>query len=153
MGSRYYRLAIRALFLHIPNLMKAELLPLIFGALICLIGIAIGFDAMRPAVFRPQRERRRRVRAEINPTGQLLVGAGTFCLGAALVGRDTWRLGTLVVFAGIALLLAGAVMSREYLKELMLFRGASRRSDESEKQPEALPDTDDPKRQGTLRIR
>ncbi len=59
--------------------------------------------------------------------GQLLLGAGTICMGAALMGRDTWKFSNIVVFAGIALMIAGGIMNREFLKELMLFRGAARR--------------------------
>lgn len=130
--------------------MRAEHIPVIVGALICLIGIAICFDAMQPHLILPRRERRRRVRTETNQTGQILVGLGVICLGAALMGRDTWKLGTVVVFAGIALLIAGAVMNREYLKEMMLFRGAARRSDKGDDPPEAKR-PDGPA--GSMRIR
>ncbi len=48
-------------------------------------------------------------------------------MGAALMGRDTWKFTTIVIFAGAALFIAGGIMNREFLKELLLFRGAARR--------------------------
>jgi len=48
-------------------------------------------------------------------------------MAAALIGRDTWRWGTIAVLAGITLLVFGAILNRTYLKEVLLFRGAARR--------------------------
>jgi hypothetical protein len=48
-------------------------------------------------------------------------------MAAALIGRDTWRWGTIAVLAGITLLVIGAALNRTYLKEVLLFRGAARR--------------------------
>ena len=48
-------------------------------------------------------------------------------MGAALMGRDTWRFSNVVVFTGIAFIIVGGIMNREFLKELILFRGAARR--------------------------
>jgi hypothetical protein len=50
-------------------------------------------------------------------------------MAAALIGRDTWRWGTIAVIAGAALLIIGAIMNRAYLKEVLLFRGAARRGE------------------------
>ena len=50
-------------------------------------------------------------------------------MAAALMGRDTWRWGTISVLAGVALLIIGAIMNRKYLKEVLLFRGAARRGE------------------------
>ena len=88
---------------------------------------------MSPEAKRPFRERRRRRRAELNRGGELLVALGTASMGAALIGRDSWRWGTVAVFAGVALLIAGAVVNRQLLKEMLLFRGSSRRATEEEK--------------------
>lgn len=107
--------------------MELEIIPVILGGAFCLLGIGISYMAFHPEVWRAGRERRRRVRAEPNQVGQLLLGAGTICMGAALMGRDTWKFSNIVVFAGIALLIAGGIMNREFLKELLLFRGAARR--------------------------
>jgi len=51
------------------------------------------------------------------------------CMAAALIGRDTWRWGTISVLAGASLLVIGAIMNRAYLKEVLLFRGAARRGE------------------------
>jgi hypothetical protein len=48
-------------------------------------------------------------------------------MAAALIGRDTWRWGTIAVLAGAALLVVGVILNRAYLKEVLLFRGAARR--------------------------
>jgi uncharacterized membrane protein HdeD (DUF308 family) len=107
--------------------MRLEQFPVLLGGLVCLIGIAICFAALQPEAFRRGRERRRRVRAEPNQTGQLFLGAGTICMGAALMGRDTWRFSNIAVLAGLAFLIVGGIMNRDFLKEVLLFRGAARR--------------------------
>jgi hypothetical protein len=107
--------------------MKLEQLPIILGVLIALIGLTIALDAWQTGGAGPLRERRRRTRAVPHKFGQTLVALGTVCMGAALIGRDTWRWGTIAVLAGSALLIIGAIMNRQYLKEVLLFRGAARR--------------------------
>jgi hypothetical protein len=113
--------------------MKLEQIPVLLGILVALLGVLLTYDAMRPDSIRPVRERRRRTRAPVNKSGELLVAGGSFCLGAALIGRDTWRWGTVMVIAGGVMLLAGALLNRAHLKEMLLFRGAARRADDSEK--------------------
>ena len=113
--------------------MKLEQFPIVLGVLVCLIALAIAYDSISPEAKRPFRERRRRRRAELNRGGELLVALGTASMGAALIGRDSWRWGNLAVFAGVALLIAGAVVNRLLLKEMLLFRGSSRRATEEEK--------------------
>ena len=107
--------------------MKLEQLPIILGVLIALIGLTIALDAWQKGGVAPLRERRRRTRAVPHKAGQTLVALGTLCMAAALIGRDTWRWGTVTVLAGSALLILGALMNRQYLKEVLLFRGAARR--------------------------
>lgn len=107
--------------------MELETLPVIIGVIVSLLGIGICFVALQPEALRPVRERRRRMRAEPHQIGQLLLGIGTICMGAALMGRDTWKYTNLVVFAGTALIIVGGIMNREFLRELMLFRGPARR--------------------------
>jgi hypothetical protein len=107
--------------------MKLEQLPLIIGVLIALIGLTIALDAWQAGGVAPTRERRRRTRAIPHKAGQTFVALGTLCMAAALIGRDTWRWGTVSVLAGSALLILGAIMNRQYLKEVLLFRGAARR--------------------------
>jgi Na+/melibiose symporter-like transporter len=112
---------------------KLEQFPIVVGVIVCLIALAIAYDSMSPEAARPFRERRRRRRAELNRGGELLVALGTASMGAALIGRDSWRWGTVAVFIGVALLIAGAVVNRQLLKEMLLFRGSSRRATEEEK--------------------
>jgi hypothetical protein len=128
--------------------MKLEQFPLVLGVLVLVIAAAIIFDAISPGTGRPFRERRRRQRAEINTPGEWLVALGTACLGAALIGREDWRWGTIAVIAGSTLLVLGGILNRAFLKEVLLFRGASRRTGEMETPPVAQK-KDEPR----LRIR
>jgi hypothetical protein len=107
--------------------MRLEQLPILIGVLIALLGLTILLDAWQAGGVAPLRERRRRTRAVPNKPGQSLVALGTLCMAAALIGRDTWRWGTIAVLAGITLLVIGAILNRTYLKEVLLFRGAARR--------------------------
>ena len=107
--------------------MRLEQLPILIGVLIALLGLTILLDAWQAGGVAPLRERRRRARAVPNKVGQSLVALGTLCMAAALIGRDTWRWGTIAVLAGITLLVIGAILNRTYLKEVLLFRGAARR--------------------------
>lgn len=107
--------------------MRLEQFPILLGVLIALFGLTILLDAWQAGGVAPLRERRRRARAVPNKAGQSLVAVGTLCMAAALIGRDTWRWGTIAVLAGVSLLLIGAVLNRTYLKEVLLFRGAARR--------------------------
>ena len=107
--------------------MRLEQLPILLGVLVALIGLTILLDAWQAGGVAPLRERRRRTRAVPHKAGQSLVAMGTLCMAAALIGRDTWRWATISVLAGGALLIIGAIMNRQYLKEVLLFRGAARR--------------------------
>jgi hypothetical protein len=107
--------------------MRLEQFPILLGALVALLGLTILLDAWQTGGVAPLRERRRRTRAVPHKAGQTLVAFGTFCMAAALIGRDTWRWGTISVLAGCVLLIIGAIMNRKYLREVLLFRGAARR--------------------------
>jgi xanthine/uracil permease len=107
--------------------MRLEQLPIILGVLVALIGLTIALDAWQAGGVSPLRERRRRTRAVPQKAGQTLVALGTLCMAAALIGRDTWRWATISVLTGSGLLIIGAIMNRQYLKEVLLFRGATRR--------------------------
>jgi len=129
--------------------MRVELLPLIVGIIVGIVGVLLVADARLPDRAVHVSERRRRVRAERSRGGELLVGAGTMCMAAALIGRDGWRYGALAVIAGALLIVVGAVMNFRYLRELFAFRGASRRLPEGEGPPADAPQ---PPR-GRMRIR
>src|SRR3984893_5012998 len=107
--------------------MRLEQLPILLGVLVALIGLTILLDAWQAGGVAPLRERRRRVRAVPHKAGQSFVSLWPPCMAAALMGRDTWRWGTISVLAGILLLLIGAFMNRAYLREVLIFRGAARR--------------------------
>ena len=109
--------------------MTLEQFPILLGVLVALIGLTILLDAWQAGGVAPLRERRRRTRAVPHKAGQSLVAIGTLCMAAALIGRDTWRWGTISVLAGVALLIIGVIMNRKYLKEVLLFRGAARRGE------------------------
>jgi hypothetical protein len=109
--------------------MRLEQFPIVLGVIVALLGLTIALDAWQAGGVAPLRERRRRTRAVPHKGGQTLVALGTLCMAAALIGRDTWRWGTITVLAGSALLLIGAIMNRKYLKEVLLFRGAARRGE------------------------
>ncbi len=129
--------------------MRLEQYPIVIGVIVCLIAAAILYDAVRPAAARPFKERRRRRRAELNKAGEWFVALGTACLGASLIGRDTWRWGTVAILAGIALLIVGGILNRSFLKETLLYRGAARRTEEIEIPADLINKKDEPK----LRIR
>jgi len=116
---------------------KLEQIPILLGIIVLLIALAIGYDSVSPEERRPFKERRRRKRADLNRGGELLVAMGTASMAAALIGRDSWRWGTIAVFVGVALLLAGALLNRPFLREMLLFRGASRRATPNEAPPVA----------------
>jgi hypothetical protein len=118
--------------------MRLEYIPVLLGVLVLIVAAGIVYDAASPYDRRPFRERRRRQRAEINGAGEWLVGLGVACLGISLIGNEVWRWTTLAVLTGVVLIIAGAVMNRTYLRETLLFRGASRRSSSEIPRDESL---------------
>ena len=111
--------------------MRLEHIPLIIGAIVALIGLGLIADGLMADSAMPATERRRRMRTERSGPGQAIVGVGTLCMAAALIGRDTWRYGTVAVLAGAVLILIGVILNRGFLKEALLFRGPARRADPS----------------------
>ena len=109
--------------------MRLEQIPLFFGVVVAILGLGLVLDAQLPEAVSQSRERRRRERTERNRGGETLVGLGIIAMAAALIGRDTWRFGTLSVMIGVVLLGFGAWLNRDYLRELFLFRGAARRGE------------------------
>jgi hypothetical protein len=120
--------------------MRLEHIPLIIGAIVALIGLGFLADALIADSGMPTTDRRRRIRAERSRTGEAIVGVGTICMAAALLGRDTWRYGTIAVMTGGAFILIGIILNRTYLKEALFFRGPARRAD-----PDASPRAQRPK--------
>ena len=119
--------------------MHLEQIPLFFGVVVAILGLGLVLDAQLPEGFSQSRERRRRERTERNRSGETLVGLGVLAMAAALIGRDTWRYGTLSVLAGAVLLGLGAWLNREYLREMFAFRGAARRG-EKRSEPRSATD-------------
>lgn len=109
--------------------MRLEQIPLFIGVVVAILGLGLVLDAQLPEGFSPSRERRRRERTERHRGGETLVGLGIVAMAAALIGRDTWRFGTVSVLLGVGMLAIGAWLNREYLKENVLFRGAARRGE------------------------
>lgn len=107
--------------------MRLELLPLIFGALVLLGGLALLADSYLPDSPPRVDERRRRARTERDRQGEGWIGAGLVAIGAALIGRDAWAYGNLAVILGVVCLVYGTIRNRRYLHELLTFRGAARR--------------------------
>lgn len=125
--------------------MRLELLPVVTGVIVILVGGGIIYDAVGPEASRPFRERRRRQRAEINAVGEWFVALGTIALGVSLIGNEVWRWTTVMVLTGIVLLATGALMNREFLREMLLFRGAARRTEEFETPPVAHSRENEPR--------
>jgi hypothetical protein len=111
--------------------MRLEHIPIILGALVALIGLGFIADGWMPDTGTPSTERRRRMRTERNRVGEAIVGLGILCMAAALIGRDTWRYGTVSVLAGGVLIVLGAIMNAAFLKESVVFRGPARRGVET----------------------
>jgi drug/metabolite transporter (DMT)-like permease len=115
---------------------RLEHLPLILGALLGIVGVALVVDAWTVETALVTRERRRRVRAERSRLGEGLLGLGTIAMAAAFIGRDDWRYGTVAVILGVLLLAAGAVMNWRFLYETVAFRGPERRDPSAPAKPE-----------------
>ena len=106
-----------------------ELIPLIVGALVGLVGLGLLFDAWTPDDIVVRRERRRKPRIERSRKGEAMVGLGVLCMAGAFIGRDTWSYSVLAVIAGSVLMLIGAIANRHYLGALVGDRGTLRRRD------------------------
>ena len=109
--------------------MRLEQVPVFVGVIVAILGLGLVLDAQLPEGFSQSRERRRRERTERNRPGETLMGLGVIAMAAALIGSDAWRFGTMAVLAGLLLLGTGGWLNRDYLRELILFRGASRRGE------------------------
>ncbi len=110
--------------------MRIELIPLIVGVLMGLIGLGLLADAWIPEDVRPVRERRRRPRTERSLGGEAMIGLGVLCLAAVLISRDTWDYVNVAIIAGGVLLLLGTWANRKFLHDRIVNRGALRRGEE-----------------------
>lgn len=99
--------------------MRLEMIPLVLGGLLGLVGLALVVDAWFPD-FTVVEERRRRPRRERDRFGEALVGLGVIAMAAAFMGRDSWRYSTVIVIAGSVLLLWGAKRNSSYIRDLFV---------------------------------
>jgi hypothetical protein len=107
--------------------MSIEFIPVILGAVVCLIGLGLIIDAWTPDDIIVKRERRRRPRVERSRSGEASIGVGVIAMGAAFIGRDTWRYSVVAVIVGTLFLLIGAIGNRRYFAQAIANRGALRR--------------------------
>jgi peptidoglycan/LPS O-acetylase OafA/YrhL len=119
--------------------MRIEVIPLIFGIILALIGLGLLFDAWTPDHLLVKRERRRRPRAERHRGGEASIGLGVLAMAAAFIGRDTWRFSVVAVIAGTVLLLYGVVRNWRFLGELISNRGSLRRRSQTPNGPPNPP--------------
>lgn len=112
--------------------MRIELIPVIVGVIVGLIGLGLVFDAWTPDEVIVKRERRRRARIERSRGGEAWIGFGVLCMAAAFIGRDTWRYSVVAVIAGTALLLLGVMLNGRYIGAMLSNRGPLRRRKEEE---------------------
>jgi hypothetical protein len=113
---------------------RIEIVPLIVGILIGLVGLGLLADAWIPEDVAPFRERRRRARTERSLGGEAMIGLGVLCLAAALVSRDSWDYVNVAVIAGGVLLVIGAWMNRKFLRDRVVNRGSLRRGEDGRTQ-------------------
>jgi hypothetical protein len=111
--------------------MRIEIVPLILGGILALIGLGLIFDAWTPDDIIVKRERRRRPRIERNRGGEAAIGLGILCMAAAFIGRDTWRYSVIAVIAGSVFMLYGIVRNGRFFGASISDRGKLRRRPES----------------------
>jgi hypothetical protein len=107
--------------------MNLELIPVIVGGLVGLVGLGLVLDAWTADDVIVQRERRRSPRIERSRGGEAMIGLGVLCMAGAFIGRDTWVYSVVAVIAGSVFLLLGTIASRKYLGEVLGNRGRLRR--------------------------
>jgi hypothetical protein len=105
-------------YLEVP--LRIELLPVLLGIVVGVIGAALLADAFTPDYAFTDRERRRRPRAPRHRGGEAALGAGVLAVAAALIGRDTWRYSTVAVLVALVLLAFGVAMNWRWLGGFML---------------------------------
>lgn len=128
--------------------MRLETVPLILAAVVGLLGLTVLYDAWAPDGAPFRRERRRRSRAPRHRVGEAMVALGLLGMAAALAGRDSWPYGNVAVIAAMVLVVFGALLNWPLLRELVVFRGASRRRDEGQVGRPAPGAPEDPEKPG-----
>lgn len=122
--------------------MRLELLPIVLGAIIALAGIGLIADAWLPdRDILHSDERRRRVRAERHRGGEAFIGVAVLLIGAALIGRDGWRITPWLAASACAFIVIGALLNRRFILEQLHFRGAARRDASPDEKPRPQPPT------------
>jgi hypothetical protein len=100
--------------------MRLELIPVILGVLVGLVGLVLVADAVLPdGTFVPT-ERRRAPRPGRSLLGEAVLGVGVMLIAAALIGRDGWRYGTLAVLLAFLLCAVGLVLNWRYVRGLLV---------------------------------
>ena len=107
--------------------MRVETIPLIICIIVALVGLAILADAWLPEDMAFGTDRRRQERTERSIGGEACLGLAVLCFAAAIIGRDTWRYGTVAVIVGSVLFVIGAFANRHFLRDRIVNRGALRR--------------------------
>ncbi|MEO8563827.1 MAG: hypothetical protein ABI601_17240 [bacterium] len=107
--------------------MRVETIPLILGILVALVGVGLLADAWLPENIPFRKERRRRAREERHLLGEAAIGVGVLCMAAALIGRDSWRYGTVAMILGAVMILIGGVLNKRFFRDRIVNRGALRR--------------------------
>lgn len=114
--------------------MRVETIPLIIGIIVALIGLAILADAWLPEDMAFGTNRRRQERTERSIRGEACLGLAVLCFAAAIIGRDTWRYGTVAVIAGSVLFVIGTFANRKFLHDRIVNRGALRRGGRADRE-------------------
>lgn len=107
--------------------MRLETIPLVLGGAAALLGILFLLDAWAPDDSWPGAERRRRERIGRHLVGEAMLGAGLIATATTLLGRDTWRWGTVAALVAVVFIVAGTWLNRAYLLDLLRSRGPARR--------------------------
>lgn len=104
--------------------MRIELIPLILGVILGILGVALMVDAWTPDEVIVRRERRRRPRVARHRGGEAAIGFGVVCMAAAFIGRDSWSYSVVAVIAGSVFLLYGALRNARFFGQSIGNRGA-----------------------------
>ncbi|MEP6690231.1 MAG: hypothetical protein ABJD07_03685 [Gemmatimonadaceae bacterium] len=96
--------------------MSLEMLPVLFGALIALVGLTLLLDASIPDRASRVAERRKRERPERHRLGEAALGLGILGTGAALIGRDTWRYTNIALILALVMFVVGMALNYKYLR-------------------------------------